>query len=78
MAKGTGAPYARRSVWYAVIALAALFVVGFGVAGYEIYHLHNQVHGLQADVTTLQQGAAQLKSVLGALVVDVLKLTQGK
>ena len=76
--KGKSAPYARRAVWYVVIALAAVFVIGFALAGYEIYHLHNQVDGLQANVTSLQQSVNHLNSVVGALVYEVAKLSTGK
>ena len=76
--KGKSAPYARRAVWYVVIALAAVFVIGFALAGYEIYHLHNQVNGLQANVTSLQQSVNHLTSVVSALVYEVAKLSAGK
>jgi type II secretory pathway component PulL len=47
-------------VWIAVAILAALFVVGAAVAAYQINHLHQQVDGLQYNLTLLY------KSVLNA------------
>jgi hypothetical protein len=47
------APYASRSVWYAVAALSIVLVAGFAAAGFEINHLHNQVNGLQTQVQYL-------------------------
>jgi hypothetical protein len=49
------APYAKRSVWIVVAVLAVVVVVGCVVAGYEINHLHNEVNGLQNEVTTIYE-----------------------
>lgn len=76
--KRKSAPYARRAVWYVVIALAAVFVIGFALAGYEIYHLHNQINGLQANVNSLQQSVNHLNSYVAALISEVAKLSAGK
>ena len=76
--KGKSAPYARRSVWYVVMALAAVFVIGFALVGYQIYHLHNQINGLQANVDSLQQRVNHLNSFVAALIVEVAKLSAGK
>jgi hypothetical protein len=59
------APYARSSVWYAVIALGILVVAALVVASIEIIHLRSQVH-------TLQQKSAQLSFIYLKL------LAQGK
>jgi hypothetical protein len=44
------APYARSNVWYAVIALSAVLVVGLVVATLEIVHLRSEVNSLQNQV----------------------------
>lgn len=49
------APYAKRTVWNAVVILAAVIVVGGAIAGYEIHHLQSEVNGLHGQVTTLYQ-----------------------
>ena len=46
-------PYAKRSAWTAIAILAAVFVVGAAVAGYEINHLHNEVNGLHDQLNQL-------------------------
>jgi hypothetical protein len=48
-------PYAKRSVWTAILILSLVLVVGFGIAGYEINHLQNEVNGLNNEVATLYQ-----------------------
>jgi hypothetical protein len=48
-------PYAKRSVWIAIAILSLVLVVGFGLAGYEIHHLQNEVNGLNNAVATLYQ-----------------------
>jgi hypothetical protein len=53
------APFAKRSVWIAVAILAAVVVVGGAIGGYEINHLHNEVNGLQSQVTALFQVTLQ-------------------
>jgi len=47
------APYAKRSVWTVVVIMSIVLVVGFGVAGYEIHHLQNEVSGLQNTVADI-------------------------
>jgi hypothetical protein len=49
--KGKRAPYARRSIWYAVIALSVVVVAAGVIAGVEIVHLRSQVHTLQNQVS---------------------------
>jgi hypothetical protein len=49
------APYAKRSVWYAVGILAFVVVVGFAGAGYEINHLRTEVNSLNLRVNSLNQ-----------------------
>jgi hypothetical protein len=53
------APFAKRSVWIAFAILAAVVVVGGAIGGYEINHLHNEVNGLQSQVTALFQVTLQ-------------------
>lgn len=48
-------PYAKRSAWIAIAILSLVLVVGFGLAGYEINHLQNEVNGLNNAVATLYQ-----------------------
>lgn len=48
------APYAKRSVWYAIAILSVVLVAALVVAGYEINHLRTQVNGLQTQLTGLQ------------------------
>jgi hypothetical protein len=58
------APYARQSVWYVVIALAAIVVVGFAAAGYEINHLRNEYNGLHSQVESLNHVVSLMYSEL--------------
>jgi hypothetical protein len=58
------APYAKRSVWYVVIALAAIVVIGFAAAGYEINHLRTEVNGLHAQVQRVNNALAFINSEL--------------
>ena len=69
--KGKRVPYARRSVWYAIIAMAVVIVIGFGLGGYTIYHLHNQVNGLATNVAALQKGVGDLYATVHALAAKV-------
>jgi hypothetical protein len=45
------APYARPSVWYAVIALSVVVAIVLVVAGLEISHLRSQINTLQGQVS---------------------------
>ena len=47
-------PYAKRSVWTVIAILSLVLVVGFGLAGYEINHLQNEVNGLNNGQATGQ------------------------
>ena len=58
------APYAKQSVWYVVIALAAIVVIGFAAAGYDINHLRNEVNGLHTQVQSLNNTLAFITSEL--------------
>ena len=49
------APYAKRSVWTAVVVLSIVLVAACAIAGYEINHLHSEVSGLQNRVTALYE-----------------------
>ncbi len=53
-------PYARRSVWIVIAALAVVLIAGLIVAAVEINHLRNEVTALQKAVSTLY--ASQLQS----------------
>ena len=63
------APYAKRSVWYVVIALAAIVVIGFAAAGYEINHLRTEFDGLNAQVQSINH-------IVNILYSALLKLGQ--
>ena len=58
------APYAKQSLWYVVIALAAIVVIGFAAAGYEINHLRNEVNGLHTQVQSLNNSLTFITSEL--------------
>ncbi len=45
------APYARPSVWYAVIALGVVIVIALVVGGLEIAHLRSQITTLQSQIS---------------------------
>jgi hypothetical protein len=57
-------PYAKRSVWYVVIALSAIVVIGFAAAGYEINHLRTEVNGLHTQVQGLSNEVASIYSAM--------------
>jgi hypothetical protein len=54
------APYAKRSLLYVVIGLAAIVVIGFAALGYEVNHLRTEVNGLQSQLHALSSGVAEL------------------
>ncbi len=58
--KAKRAPYARSSVWYAVIALGLVLVIAFVAVGVEIVHMRSQVNTLQNQVTQLNLLALKL------------------
>jgi hypothetical protein len=58
------APYAKRSVWYAVAILALIVVVGFAGAGYELNHLRTEVNSLHAQLNNLNAELAAFYSAL--------------
>ena len=62
------APYAKRSVWYLVIGLAAIVVIGFAVTGYEIIHLRHQVDGLRTVVDTMNNTVTLLYTEVAKLL----------
>jgi hypothetical protein len=47
------APYAKRSVWYAVLILAVVVLVGFAGAGYELNHLRTEVNAMNVRINSL-------------------------
>jgi hypothetical protein len=57
-------PYASRSVWLVIAALAVVLVVGGAAAGYEINHLRTQVDGLGTQVHELQSQVALIYRLL--------------
>jgi high-affinity nickel permease len=54
------APYARRSVWYAIGILSVVLVAALVIGGYEINHLRTQTNGLQTQITELQAQTSKL------------------
>jgi|HubBroStandDraft_5_1064220.scaffolds.fasta_scaffold1903675_1 hypothetical protein len=50
--KARRAPYARSSVWYAVIALGVVVVIAVALGAIEIVHLRSQVHSLQSQLAS--------------------------
>jgi hypothetical protein len=61
-------PYAKRSVWYLVLPLSAIVVIGFALAGYEINHLRTEINGLHAQVQNMN-------NVISLLYTEFLKLS---
>ena len=53
-----------RSVWRLAIVLSIVLVVVCAVAGYEIYHLRNEVNGLQQQVNNLSNMVTLLSDAL--------------
>ena len=49
------APYAKRSVWYVVLILAVVVVVGFAGAGYELNHLRTEINGQNVRINALSR-----------------------
>ncbi len=56
--------YASRSVWYLVIALSILVVVGFAAGGYEVNHLRTEYDGLHHQIQTLSNEVSSLYSAM--------------
>jgi len=61
--------YAKRSVWYVVIVLSIVVVVGFAAAGYELNHLRTELNGIQPQIQNLH-------NLVAALYLDILRLGQ--
>ncbi len=61
--------YATRTVWYLVIALSIVVVVGFAAGAYEVNHLRTEFNGLHRQVQSLNSEVSNLYATL-------LKLTQ--
>jgi hypothetical protein len=57
-------PFARRSVWNVVIALSAVVVIGFAVAGYEINHLRTEFDSMHTQIQTLSRELGELYGTL--------------
>jgi NADH:ubiquinone oxidoreductase subunit 6 (subunit J) len=57
-------PYARYSVWYVVLVLAIVVVIGFAAAGYEINHLRTQVNGLQTQVNSVNKALTNIYALV--------------
>jgi outer membrane murein-binding lipoprotein Lpp len=66
-------PYARRSAWTVIAILAAVVIVGFVVAGYEIHHLQSEINGLQNNTTSLQSQVHELSQLIVQLANSVHK-----
>jgi hypothetical protein len=60
--------YANRPVWYAVIVISIVVVVGFALAGYEINHLRTEVNGMHAQIQSLNNQFTALFQVVLKLV----------
>jgi hypothetical protein len=58
------APFAKRSVWYVVLPLTAIVVIGFALGGYEVNHLRNQVNGLHTQVQSLTNAVSLMYTEL--------------
>ena len=65
------APYAKRSVWYAVLILAVVVVIGFAGAGYELNHLRTEVNGLSARINGLSYLIALLQAAVHLLFAQL-------
>ncbi len=63
------AMYASRSVWYLVIGLSIVVVIGFAAGAYEVNHLRTEIDGLHHQV----QG---LSSEISSIYATLLKLAQ--
>jgi hypothetical protein len=60
------APYAKRSVWYAVAVLSVVLVVAVAVLGYEVNHLRTELDKIQPQVNALKTEVAHLFQSLAA------------
>ena len=58
------APYANRTVWYAVAILAVVVVVGFAGAAYEINHLRTEVNAQGVRINGLNDAIALFRAAL--------------
>jgi hypothetical protein len=58
------APYAKRSVWYAVLILAVVVVVGFAGAAYELNHLRTEINSQGVRINDLESTVAVLRALL--------------
>jgi|HubBroStandDraft_6_1064221.scaffolds.fasta_scaffold466946_2 hypothetical protein len=65
------APYANRSVWYAVLILAVVVVIGFAGAGYELNHLRTEVNSLSVRVNGLSYLITLLETALHLLQAQI-------
>jgi hypothetical protein len=60
------APYAKRSVWYAIAVLSVVLVVAVAVLGYEVNHLRTELDKVQPQVNALKTEVAHLFQALAA------------
>ena len=65
------APYANRSVWYAVGILALVVVLGFAGVGYELNHLRTQVNSLNGRINSLNQTITEIEVYIRQLFAQV-------
>lgn len=61
--------YANRSVWYVVVVLSIVVVVGFAAAGYELNHLRTEINGIHPQIQNLH-------NLVASLYLDILRLAQ--
>ena len=65
------APYAKRSVWYAVLILAVVVVVGFAAAGYELNHLRTEVNAMNVRINSLSYLITLLQAAVHVLSAQI-------
>ena len=65
------APYANKSVWYVVLILAVVVVVGFAAAGYELNHLRTEVNALNVRINSLSYLITLLQAALHVLSAQI-------
>lgn len=68
------APYAKRSVWYVVLILAVVVVVGFAGAGYELNHLRTEINGQNVRINALSSVVSMLNAAVALLHSSLLHL----
>jgi cell division protein FtsL len=70
--------HAERWVWFALIGVAIVVIVGFVAAGYQIHHLTNEVNGMQAKVKAVQTQMSGQEHYVSDLRSALVKLGAAK